>query len=1236
MASSIDAKASGAVFAADSVNPWRDHTTAVPLVLLPVRVETRWFTTADAQVLDLRVRIFPDAVHVANAATIADGERELIIAYWRARAGAGDSPAVVARWTTLCAELGVARAAWLREQLRPTLAPDGELQFPPPSPPATAPIARALPSRFALALCAGPAVVGSRWGAPIPDQVVVLEHTDFAAAEALGLAMRLPVDRSTAAGLSHLIVFGVRDGDVAADQVLLEGLLRDHAVDRGMALLPHGTWTTPGGAPRPTPRPDDEVAATTDGARVARALGVEPDVMRLAAGATRDSDAVPRAMATATWPATWGYFLESIVGAPISAAARDAGRTLFVDDVRAAGPLPALALGRQPYGILPTTAPSRWRDEAGAQAPLVAALLTLLPRWIQAGAAAPQVPATGDALPALRAILAREEHATRYLLRSAMTFDVAAAAMFGEDLDDARRRQLQAVLATPLVAQLTALGVAVPDLTVIAPLIHGENAREVMLPLVASGEGTAAPAYLSALAAADDPWRFRRGELAGAEPRTLLYALLRHATLLVLGRTADRLAGLPTLDWREADVQPAKTESLWDRMEQPLATHGGRTPRELVQLTDPGAGAEELLAHRAALQVLAAGTRADLEDAARGAIDAASHRLDAWLTAHATRRLRLMRSTAPTGVHLGAYSWLTAPPVPAAPATDGAVEDRGSRGFVLAPSLDHARLAAVLRSAFDARPTSDLAVDLSSARVARSRALFDGLRAGHGLAELLGYEVERVVGDAAEIQALRRQFPLATDGDTDPNRARLDGLAAYQRWRVTPPIGAVAAAAQAVLTLVDAAADLLLAETAYQHVRGNPDRTGATLETVAAGTIVPPRCAVVETPAAADRTRYQVVWSFGASTAGWPGDATRVRAVANPTLNAALAALLAAPGELRATIEHGAGGVTHAEVRAVTDLDLCALDLCALTGATFAGSALEAAFRALVPEAVAPRVTPSPALAAALVIARGFREALARATPWGDAIPADPSWTTDAAAATALLAQLATAVDTSGTARLAAWLGAAVADGGAMRALAAARLTALDGDDAARIRTLSGFPPPRGPLGPLAPSTELAGAAAQVRWLADAARVRAPIAGLELITAMTTMPLAAAAGPAGGVLLVVGAGAATSRALCLDTWTEARPRTVRDGAVALHHDAPRARPPQAILVAVPPEPSAAWTPAALLDVVGETFDLVAARLARPSDVWGPTLPALYLAERLDDTTVSTAMTELAVNLEIRG
>lgn len=1232
MATTIDPKVSGPVFDPASSDPWRDHAVAVPLVLLPVRVETRWFSTGDPAQLELRVRIYPDAVHVANRAEVSAAEREQTIAYWQVRLADGEA-AATSRWGGLCADVGAARARWLRDRLAPTVGPDGQPQFPPASATPTVAVARGLPSRFAVALCAGAAVVGSRWGAPVPDELAVLDDRDFAAAEAVGLALRLTVARGTAIGLTHLVVFGLRGGAPNADQAVLEGLLGDHAIDRGLALLADGATTAAGDPGRPTIDAGGAAVAlddASDGARLARALGVTRDALALAAGATRDTDAVARAMATATWPATWGYFLESIVGSPIAADARAAGRSLFIDDVRAAGPLPILAVGRQPYGVLPVSALSRWRGDDGAVAPLASALQALLPRWVGAGELAPRLPATGDALPALQAILARQERSTRYRVRTAMAYDVATATWFGEDVDDARRAALHALLVTPLVAQLAALGVAVPDPAALTPLVYAEAAREVMAPLV-GGVGPDAPAYLAALAAAPDPWKIRDGELAGASPRTILYALVRHATLLVLGRAADRLLVLPTDEWREPDVVPSATASVWDRMAQPIAAHGGQSARELLQKGEVIADSPELRAHRDALRVLAASSVAELERATSGALDVASHRLDAWVTALAARRLRTLRAQVPTGAHLGAYAWLSAPPVPATPVADGAIEDRGSRGFVLAPSLDHARTAAVLRSGFDARPTGDLAVDLSSRRVQRSRALFDGLRAGHGLAELLGYEIERLVDDAAVVRVLRQEFPLAYDGEPDPNRARLDGLAAYQRWRATPPSGDLANAAQALFELVDGAADLLLAESIHQQVRGNPDRAGATLASVAAGTVAPPPCAVIDTPPTASLRRYQVVWGFDDGD-GWPGDTSRVRAVANPRVNAALAALIAAPTELRATIEYGPEGALVSTTRSVVELELCPLDLCALAGDGFAGSALEAAFAASVPEAVAPRVRPSSALVTALVTARGLREALGRAVPWGETPGPEATW---AATATSLLGELTAAADAVGARRLAAWLGAASTDASALRALAAARLPAITGAAAEQVQLLSGFPPPRGPLSGLAPATELAAPIERVGWLADVARVRAPLAGVELVATMTSLSSEAAADFEGGTVVVIGASAgAATLALRVDAWVEARPSTSHDGAVALHHDAPRARAPQAILVAVPPVAGAAWTPAALFDVVAETFDLVAARGARPSQVWGPTWPALYLAERLDRTTVSTAMSELAVNLEV--
>jgi hypothetical protein len=597
MATTIDPKVSGPVFDPASSDPWRDHAVAVPLVLLPVRVETRWFSTGDPAQLELRVRIYPDAVHVANRAEVSAAEREQTIAYWQVRLADGEA-AATSRWGGLCADVGTARARWLRDRLAPTVGPDGQPQFPPASATPTVAVARGLPSRFAVALCAGAAVVGSRWGAPVPDELAVLDDRDFAAAEAVGLALRLTVARGTAIGLTHLVVFGLRGGAPNADQAVLEGLLGDHAIDRGLALLADGATTAAGDPGRPTIDAGGAAVAlddASDGARLARALGVTRDALALAAGATRDTDAVARAMATATWPATWGYFLESIVGSPIAADARAAGRSLFIDDVRAAGPLPILAVGRQPYGVLPVSALSRWRGDDGAVAPLASALQALLPRWVGAGELAPRLPATGDALPALQAILARQERSTRYRVRTAMAYDVATATWFGEDVDDARRAALHALLVTPLVAQLAALGVAVPDPAALTPLVYAEAAREVMAPLV-GGVGPDAPAYLAALAAAPDPWKIRDGELAGASPRTILYALVRHATLLVLGRAADRLLGLPTDEWREPDVVPSATASVWDRMAQPIAAHGGQSARELLQKGEVIADSPELRA----------------------------------------------------------------------------------------------------------------------------------------------------------------------------------------------------------------------------------------------------------------------------------------------------------------------------------------------------------------------------------------------------------------------------------------------------------------------------------------------------------------------------------------------------------------------------------------------------------------------------------------------------------------
>ena len=42
-------------------------------------------------------------------------------------------------------------------------------------------------------------------------------------------------------------------------------------------------------------------------------------------------------------------------------------RSHFIDYVRASGPLPAVRIGKQPYGILPVTSLNAWKPPAGQQ-----------------------------------------------------------------------------------------------------------------------------------------------------------------------------------------------------------------------------------------------------------------------------------------------------------------------------------------------------------------------------------------------------------------------------------------------------------------------------------------------------------------------------------------------------------------------------------------------------------------------------------------------------------------------------------------------------------------------------------------------------------------------------------------------------------------------------------------------------------------------------------------------------
>ncbi len=190
------------------ITSWDD---SLPIVLLPVRLETRWRpaapvvtkppvttttgaagaavvarSTINAQPSTLCVRIYPDDIAIAtHEQTLTDAEVAGGQAYWTALQAAGtNADAQTAAWTTLADRFGANRAAWVALQTRPTnwaaasTDPTVALLFPPPpitkpDPWTTAPHSRVLPDRFVLLAWSGATLRVTQVGNPIDDVVIL-------------------------------------------------------------------------------------------------------------------------------------------------------------------------------------------------------------------------------------------------------------------------------------------------------------------------------------------------------------------------------------------------------------------------------------------------------------------------------------------------------------------------------------------------------------------------------------------------------------------------------------------------------------------------------------------------------------------------------------------------------------------------------------------------------------------------------------------------------------------------------------------------------------------------------------------------------------------------------------------------------------------------------------------------------------------------------------------------------
>ncbi|MBB5926761.1 hypothetical protein [Streptomyces echinatus] len=336
-----------------------------------------------------------------------------------------------------------------------------------------------------------------------------------------------------------------------------------------------------------------------------------------------------------------------------------------------------------------------------------------------------------------------------------------------------------------------------------------------------------------------------------------------------------------------------------------------------------------------ALRTLAAVPVNRLPELLLEVIDIYSHRLDAWVTSLASRRLAELRASGVEGIRYGCYGWVEnlRPPVPrehvdmVVDDVDTTVEVSAQDGYIHAPSLQHAASAAVLRSGFLGHPGEQAyAVSLTSRRARIARWLLGGVRQGQNLGPLLGYRFERALHDAELdhlVERFRRQFPLPVvpepEGQADgaqlwarsaeavAARNVVDGMALARSGVGAPDLPSVidgapvvpAADRAAVVPLLedlvealDAVGDLVLAESVHQLVGGNPIRAGLTADTLGRGEDVPDTFHVLRTPHRARALTHRVAALLpdtpGGPT-GWPTDPV---AALQPAVEAWVAHLL--------------------------------------------------------------------------------------------------------------------------------------------------------------------------------------------------------------------------------------------------------------------------------------------------------------------------------------------------------
>lgn len=377
--------------------PTKDY----PVLMLPIRLETRFVDN------DLLIRIYPDKISIeTHEELLTESEFSSGIRY-RKIIQSGSEDEIREAWHRLAHTFGPKRAAWISKTV-PALKPRIKPKFKASSW-TQAPRLRTLPDKFAVYLYQNDTLLkGPLYGNPVkPDLSLIAAPKlgqlfdsksdwvfDFNQALNCGMALKISfndeeIKENQRHGFSRIVVVGLRSTSADDGVKLVEQLIENHHYTNGFAFLEPGTPTNntqeakSGYSDTKADYPESnqtEVAGPphweymssiprNNAQRLGHALGLglKPQALRYIQLADDMRDSYAKDLRAALWPATGDYFLRTMLPSFLDDNALNDLSHHFSHYVHASGPLPAIRVGDQPYGILPV---STLRPENNVQAGL--------------------------------------------------------------------------------------------------------------------------------------------------------------------------------------------------------------------------------------------------------------------------------------------------------------------------------------------------------------------------------------------------------------------------------------------------------------------------------------------------------------------------------------------------------------------------------------------------------------------------------------------------------------------------------------------------------------------------------------------------------------------------------------------------------------------------------------------------------------------------------------------------